>query len=439
MLRTPKRMMTAILVIAGLSSEVSLAQSPKFLRLEEAIELCLQNNKQLKLNKVKIEAATASTVEARERRLPDLSGSANYVRLTRPKIGGPLGNTSSPDIDEAAYAIVNGSIPLFTGFRTKNGIASAKYLEEATRLDAENDKDAVVQNAVAAYSNLYKAQTSVAIIKENLKQAEQRSADFANMERNGLIARNDLLRVQLQQSNIELALLDAESNQRLANLHMNIMLGLDETTVLQLDSTSFVDVEDSRTFSEFEQIALSNRHDLEALKYREQSAFSGIKIAKADYYPNLRVTAGYFAANIPDLFTISNAWNAGLGLTYNVASIWKTGAKVKSAKIRLAEIKATQDIMNDRVKLEVAQAFEGYVLSKKKIEVYAKAVEQASENNRITKNKYRNNLVTTTDLLDAFVQELLANLDYAHSKADAAVAYRKLLQTSGIATSEPKK
>jgi len=439
MLPLKKRMIAAALIIAGFSSEVSLAQSAKYLTLSEAVELCLQNNKQLKLNKVKVEAATASTVEAREKRLPDLSGTASYIRLTKPTIGGPLGNTASPDINEAAYAMVSGSIPLFTGFRTKNGIESAKYLEEATKLDAENDKDAVIQNTVAAYSNLYKAQSTVSIVRENLKQAEQRSADFENLEKNGVIARNDLLRVQLQQSNVQLALLDAESNQRLANLNMNIMLGLEESTQLQLDSTSFVEITDARTFSEFEQVALTNRHDLEALRYREQSASAGIRIAKADYYPALKITGGYFAANIPNFVSISNAWNAGLGLSYNVASLWKTGAKVKSAKIRLAEVKASQDLMSDRVKIEVAQAFEGYILSKKKIEVYAQALEQATENNRITKNKYRNNLVTTTDLLDAFVQQLLANLDYANSKADAAVAYRRLLQTSGVANNEPKK
>jgi outer membrane protein len=439
MLPLKNRVIAAAFIIAGLSSEVSLAQSSKFLTLSEAVELCLQNNKQLKLNKVKVESATASTVEARERRLPDLAGSANYIRLTKPTIGGPLGNTASPNIDEAAYAMVSGSIPLFTGFRTKNGIESAKYLEEATKLDAENDKDAVIQNTVAAYSNLYKAQSTVSIVRENLKQAELRTADFTNLEKNGVIARNDLLRVQLQQSNVQLALMDAESNERLANLNMNIMLGLDDNTLLQLDSTSFVELNDARTFSEFEQVALMNRHDLAALKYREQSASAGIRMAKADYYPSLKLTGGYFAANIPNLFSISNAWNAGLGLSYNVASFWKTGAKVKSAKIRLAEVKASQDLMNDRVKMEVAQAFEGYILSKKKIEVYAQALEQATENNRITKNKYRNNLVTTTDLLDAFVQQLLANLDYANSKADAAVAYRRLLQTSGVANNEPKK
>ena len=87
--------------------------------------------------------------------------------------------------------------------------------------------------------------------------------------------------------------------------------------------------------------------------------------------------------------------------------------------------------MNDNVRLQVTQAYENYLLSQKKIDVYSKAVEQAQENYRITNNKYTNSLATTTDLLDADVAQLQAELNYQFSKADAAVSYNKLLQTAG--------
>ncbi|MEI9934985.1 MAG: TolC family protein [Ferruginibacter sp.] len=71
-------------------------------------------------------------------------------------------------------------------------------------------------------------------------------------------------------------------------------------------------------------------------------------------------------------------------------------------------------------------------MSQKKIDVYQKAIDQSVENYRITKNKYDNALETTTDLLDADVAELQAKLNYANAKADAVVAYNKLLQTAGL-------
>jgi outer membrane protein TolC len=70
--------------------------------------------------------------------------------------------------------------------------------------------------------------------------------------------------------------------------------------------------------------------------------------------------------------------------------------------------------------------------SQKKIDVYAKAIEQADENYRIVKNKYANSLATLTDLLEADVSQLQAHLNYSFAKADAVVVYNQLLQAAGI-------
>ena len=64
--------------------------------------------------------------------------------------------------------------------------------------------------------------------------------------------------------------------------------------------------------------------------------------------------------------------------------------------------------------------------------MYAKAVEQSDENYRITKNKYDNSLVTTTDLLDADVAQVQSRIDYEAAKADAVVAFKRLEQTAGV-------
>jgi len=68
----------------------------------------------------------------------------------------------------------------------------------------------------------------------------------------------------------------------------------------------------------------------------------------------------------------------------------------------------------------------------RQIAVYEKAIVQATDNYRITKNKYDNSLVTTTELLDADLAQLQAKLNHAFAKADAMVAYNKLLQSAGL-------
>ena len=70
--------------------------------------------------------------------------------------------------------------------------------------------------------------------------------------------------------------------------------------------------------------------------------------------------------------------------------------------------------------------------TQKKVEVYTKAIEQATENQRITKNKFINSLATTTELLDADVALLQARLGSSFYRADALVAYFKLLHSAGL-------
>src|SRR5439155_22038680 len=142
-----------------------------------------------------------------------------------------------------------------------------------------------------------------------------------------------------------------------------------------------------------------------AIELRKQAAEVGIKAVKADYYPSVGLSAGYVAANIPKVITITNAANIGVGVSYNIASLWKTKAKVEGAQARANEISASEEMINDNVRLQVNRAYLNYLSSQKKIEVYAKAVEQANENYRIIRNKYENSLATMTELLDADVAQ----------------------------------
>ena len=271
-----------------------------------------------------------------------------------------------------------------------------------------------------------------------MKQQIQRVADFTNLEKNGLMPRNDLLKAQLQQSNVELTLLDAQNNYRITCINMDLMLGIEEGTELTPKMTSFDLLDETAPLIKWEQLALDNRKDIASLGSREKAAGSAIKATKGEYYPGLALTGGYLAADIPNLVTITNALNIGIGLQYNLGTLWKTGAKMELAKSHLHQIQATEAILNMRIKNEIAQAYYNYLLSQKKIEVYARSVGQSMENFRITKNKYDNSLVTTTDLLEADVAQLQAQLNFTISQADAFVAYKKLEQTAGILTSAPK-
>jgi outer membrane protein TolC len=430
-----------------LSVQSLWAQDKKDLTLKEAIGLSLKNSKQLKSSYAKIEESTAAYKEAVERKLPDAKASASYLRLNSPNVdlklktnnnnsSGGSGNSGGAKVSQAAYGMVNATLPLYSGLRIRYGIESAKYLEQAARLDADNDREEVILNTIDAYNNLYKSRSAVDLVKESLGQAQQRVKQFASLEKNGLLARNDYLKAELQSSNTELSLLDAENNWKLANINMNLMLGLPENTELLPDSGSLQQNAAVKGLEEYVQSGIQNRKDLSALSYRKKAAAAGVKAVEGEKYPGIALTGGYVALDIPNALIVTNAINVGLGVQYSISSLWKNKSKVDQAKAREKQIEANQDLLTDAIRLQVNQAYQNYLLSKKKIDVYETAVTQATENYKNVHNKYENGLATVTDLLDADVAQLQSKLNYAFAQSDATVAYNKLLQTAGLLTNQ---
>jgi outer membrane protein len=439
-----------LIVTALTITLVSLAnaQDKRSISLNEAIDLSVKNSKQLKIEKAKVEQASAAVTQAIQRRLPDASVTGAYIYLSNPLVslktktntgaGGSSSGSATPKVNQAAYGILNASMPLFAGGRIRYGIESSKYLAQAEELDAENNKEEIIENTIEAYINLYKAGAAVQLYDTNLVQARQRVKELANLEKNGVLARNDLLKAQLQESNVELASLDARNNLELANVNMNLMLGLPNNTVLVPDTTVINQTFTVNTLDDYVQSAIKNRKDIEALGLRKQAADVGVKATKGELFPSIAVTGGYVAADVPGVLTIANAANIGLGVKYDIGSLWKNKAKVQEAEARSKQLVATQEMFNDNVRLQVNKAYLNWLSSQKKIEVHAKAIEQSDENFKIVRNKYVNGLATVTDVLEADVAQLQSHLNYSLAKADAVLAYDQLLQAAGLLSQETK-
>jgi outer membrane protein TolC len=171
---------------------------------------------------------------------------------------------------------------------------------------------------------------------------------------------------------------------------------------------------------------------MQAIAYRKKASEVGIQTAKADYYPSLALTGGYIVADIPSFITITNAVTFGVGLSYNVSSLWKTNAHVTGAKAKLAEVQANEEELYDQVRNQVNQAYEDLLTANKKIQVSQVAIEQGIENYKIVKNKYENSLLTVTDLLDANALMLQSQISLELAKADAIVAFNTLLERAGV-------
>ncbi len=330
-----------ILLFSLSISQIS-GQETRTISLDEAVDLGIKNSKNLKIDAAKIEESTAQLVEAKNNQLPSLKVSASY--------------------------------PIFAGGRIKYGIQSAKYLIEASKLSTENDKEAVAYNVSQAYNNLFKASQIIKVLEENLVASQKRDETFLKLENNGLMARNDRLKAQLQTSNIELQLLDAQNNYSIANINMDLLLGLPESTILKVDENYISENLENQPTSYYLNQAIQNRKDLQALDYQRKAASLGSKAAKAENLPSLAITGGYVAADIPGFVTVTNAINIGVGVSYNLDNIWKKNSSLLKSQAREKQLEANNELLNDQIKLEINKDYQNSSLAKKKIEVYERAL-----------------------------------------------------------------
>lgn len=412
----------------------SQAQEKRKLTLKEAIEIAIQNSTSATLASTKVESAKLELDNTKNNQYPSAKLSGQYMRLSSANVDSNLqSNNSSSEpsaplkVDQLLLGQANVSMPIFNGFKLKNSIKTSESLYKAETFSKKHSNEAIGLEVVELFATLYKAQQMTDLIADNLKTAEQRVKDFTAMEENGLIARNDLLKAQLQVSNVQLSLDNAKKNTAIANYKLTTLLKLPENTEVDID----IEAIKREMKANENNTSEGERNDVKAMTFKKAAAESEIKVAKGNYYPSLSLSGGYIAFDLNNVLTVTNAMNFGVGFSYDLSSIFKNGKQVKLAQSKAKETSLALEYMNDQVKEEVFQANENYKLSVKQSGVYDKAVEQASENYRIVKDKYDNSLSDTNDLLEADFEQLQAKINQALSKADVAQKYYELQFASG--------
>jgi outer membrane protein TolC len=428
-----------LLFLCGIAADAQKIDLP----LNNAVQMAVSKSNSVNLADMKVKTKGYELETVKNHRYPDVKVSGQYLRLTNADVklrsSGESNSDpnaepeSSPKVNQLALGQASVTMPIFSGFKLRNSIKASENFYRAEKSTAEFTTSQTILQVVEYYGDLYKAQRAVELLRESLKSSNERVREFTDRMDNGLIARNDLLKAQLQVSKTQLSLDEAEKNVRMLNYELITLLKLPAGTEIEVNPDNI----DKDLFSKTvktEAEALQSRKDLEALHFDREAANANIKVAKSDYYPALSLTGGYVALDIQNVVNVTNAMNVGVGLSYNLSSIFKNGKEVKAAKNRAKELEIQEAILSDQIKTEITSARENYELSLKQDAVYADAVKQADENYRIVKDKYDNGLSDTNDLLEADVEDLSAKINQTYAKANVILKYYEWLDASGQLT-----
>lgn len=415
----------------------------KTLSLEEAVRLGIQNSKQLVLSKNKIEQAVSRLDQAKDATLPSAKVSAGYshaLMLSRnfalPSADGQDARKLRFPFDNTLYqATLSVNEPIFAGNQFRYAKESANLLIQAAKLDAEKDKDEIVYNIINAYINYYKIQQNQKIVAQNLEDVQQKLTEIKKFEEQGLATRNDVLRFELQRSNIELMQIELENNRKVVNYDLDILLGLPESTDVQVQDVIYK-LDMNNALDVYLKQALQDRKEFGSLGYQDKLAEINVKKIKDEKLPTVGVGGSLYYINpakelIPKSGSYLAPFVVGINASWDIAGLFKNKNKVTEANLQKQEVAAQRDVLTDQVKMDVNRSYTKYQQALQRIKVLEDAVKQAAENERITESKFRNNLVTTTDRIDAQTLLYESRLNLELAKADATAAYYTLMKATG--------
>lgn len=434
---------TFLLTLLTAHSAMMKAQTVRNLSLDEAIELGLQNSKQLAMANGKVAVMQARVAQIKNMLIPSVNASVNYTRISdnvEPfKVQfSPTAQPVSlnPQILDQSYNRLGVQAGLFTGFRAINTLKSTQYLEQAAQLDAEKDKADIRLNIINAYYNYFKLIASKQILEENLQRFDHRLTDTKLFLNQGIALQNDVLKLELHKANLQQNIADVQGAIDIATFNLALMLGLATDTKINLNESLN---KTSRTIAQTNELiieALQNRYEIKANQYRQQASKKAIEISKSYYYPVINVGANY-DYNLPNqrVFPQENAfkgtWFAGITASYNLVNLYSAKDLVREQKVNYQQTISLNAMSEDAVKMDVNANASAYHTALQKITLANKSIDQATENQRIMQTRYTNQIATLTDLLEADALYSQAQLNLINANADAEIAYAKLQKSIG--------
>jgi outer membrane protein len=421
-------------VVPALFPWIAGAQETKdVFSLQETIAMALDANLGLKISKEETAAATYTKRAAKTGFYPTFSTAYQYQHLDEENRSDLYGLLEPQD---TYYLVATVSQPLFAGFSIINGYKLATLGLDVAKIEEKLTRREIIFNAKNAYFTLLKAQKLVTIAEEAVTMLEAHREVADNFYQVGMTPLNDLLKAEVELANARQDLIVARNTLDIAKSNFNTLLRRHINGDVELkdilDYTPFeMDIDDCLENSE------NNRLEITVADKGIEAAEKEIDLEKKDFYPTVSLEGNYYRAG--------DQWNVDGGEGIDDSSWWdiqataswsfwewgRTSYGVKEKLRRLSQAKYGREEVGDIVRLEVKKAYLNTMESEQNIITVRKAIEQAKENFRINEERYKEQMATSTDVLDARTLLSQTMTNYYNALYDFKIAKASLYKAMG--------
>lgn len=414
----------------------------KVYTLAESISEALENNWGIKAQEEKIQESEFVKKQARADFLPTFSTTYGYTRLnevqrTEEQTFGPGIVIAGRELNSKNNYQWKGTIsqPLFTGFALKSSYELAKLGIDLSKVNLELEKLDMALTVKDAYFNILGADKSVLVARSAVESLKSHLKVARNFYEVGMIPINDLLKAEVELAIAQHDLIIAQNAARLARVAFN--------TYLSRPVGAEVEVEDileyepvSPDLDRYLERALKNRPELQALDINSIQIDQQVILAKSRYYPEVALNYSYIKeGDSSDVsgspFHDASSWQATLGLSWTLWNWGKTFYSIRENESRKKQLMQTRRTLEDNIELELRKAILNLEEAAKNIPTTKKAVEQAEENLRVSEERYKAQVTTSTEVLDAQTLLSQARLNYYSALYGHKLAKAALLRAIG--------
>ena len=429
------RTIRAAAVLALLLAAPAVAQEGPArgaITVDEAARRALAANHDLLSARENIESASGRKNQALQRYLPSISAGMGLQRtlddslFIAPGVKTPVTNQNNYGID---YSLSQTLID-WSAFKS---IQAANRNLDATKFDYQQARADIVLLAKQQYYTLLRAQLLAEVADSALIVSQQDLRRVQSLFDLGMVARGDVLKAQVRQSQSQLEVISTRNVVVLERARLAALMGQEPNDDLSAarDVTPTPAVVDSAAvFNE----ALANRNDLKAAEAALAASNANLGAAKAGYYPTVRGAIRY-GHNDPEGFDLGEESRTRTGsVSVNIPifeSIWGTKGAIQQSRAARNQAGYAYDKLRLDVQVEIREAVSTARQANEGLLVAQEQVGSAEEDLKLSQEKYNVGSGTILELIDAQVALVRARSNYVQALTQVRVAEAALERVRG--------
>ena len=410
----------------------------RVMSLDELFALADTQSKSIKIFESAVTGAEKDISVAKNAYLPtvDFSASATYNgnAWVSDRVFSNGQTFASPHFGNSFS--IEASQVIFAGGSIHHQVKALEAQQKIAEWDLAAHRQEVYFLLTGYYLDLYKYRNLLTVYDRNIEQTLQVIRDMRAREAAGVALDNDITRYEVQYQTLQYKRTELVSSIEIYNDKLVTMLDLPSQTEIYPDTTLLhgsIPQADENDFQEqaFQCAPLLNKNRL-TIDWLTRKR----KVAQAGYMPQISLIAGDnlngpITYEIPVLDNNINVWYVGVGLKFSLGNLYKTPKEVSRLRVSIGQARYQLSSAEEQVTLGVREAYTRYLDSFELLKTQEKSRQLATQNYEVIANRYANDLVLVTDLVDADNLRLSAEVQYVNAQINIIYNYYRLLYAAG--------